>query len=46
MVDALRSWTFTGRMVPLAWNHSSDPEDIVGHINPASVKEVEGEVVA
>jgi phage head maturation protease len=30
----------------LAWNHSSKAEDIIGHINPASVKEVNGEVVA
>jgi HK97 family phage prohead protease len=46
MVEALHSWTFTGKMIPLHWNHRSDPEDIVGHINPASVKEVNGEVVA
>jgi HK97 family phage prohead protease len=33
-------------MVPLHWNHSSDPADIVGHVDPVTVREVEGEVVA
>jgi HK97 family phage prohead protease len=46
MVKALRAWTETGKVIPLAWNHSSDPEDIVGHIKPDSVEEVDGEVVA
>jgi HK97 family phage prohead protease len=46
MVEALKAWTFTGKMVPLHWNHSSDPEDIVGHVNPATVKAAGGEVVA
>lgn len=46
MVEALRSWTFTGKMIPLHWNHRSDPSDIIGHINPASAREVNGEVVA
>jgi HK97 family phage prohead protease len=43
MVDALQAWN---RPVPLDWNHSSDPEDIVGHITPAAVKAVGDEVVA
>ena len=46
MVDALKAWTFTGKMLPLAWNHSSDPEDIIGHVNPTTVKAVAGEVHA
>jgi uncharacterized protein len=46
MVEALNAWTFTGKMVPLHWNHSSEPEDIVGHVNPTSVKAVNGEVHA
>ena len=33
-------------MIPLHWNHSSEPEDIVGHVNPATVEAVDGEVVA
>jgi HK97 family phage prohead protease len=43
IVDALRKWN---RPIPLAWNHSTEAEDIFGHIDPSSVKEVEGEVVA
>jgi hypothetical protein len=46
MVSAFEGWTFSGRMTPLHWNHGSDPEDIVGHINPPSVKAVDGEVHA
>jgi HK97 family phage prohead protease len=43
MVDALQAWN---RPIPLDWNHSSDPEDIVGHITPAAVTAVGDEVVA
>lgn len=46
MVSALKAWTLTGKMVPLHWNHSSEPEDIVGHVDPATVKAVGGEVHA
>lgn len=43
MVAALSKWN---RPIPLAWNHRTDAADIFGHIDPASVKEVNGEVVA
>lgn len=43
MVVALQKWN---RPIPLAWNHSTAAEDIFGHIDPQSVKEVDGEVVA
>jgi HK97 family phage prohead protease len=46
MVSALQAWTLTGKVVPLHWNHSSDPEDIVGGVDPASVKTQGGEVLA
>jgi HK97 family phage prohead protease len=46
MVEALQAWTFTGKVIPLHWNHSSEPEDIVGNIQPPSVKAVDGEVHA
>jgi HK97 family phage prohead protease len=46
MVDALRAWAGTNKNVPLHWNHSSEPEDIVGHVDPFTVREVDGEVVA
>jgi hypothetical protein len=43
MVAALGKWN---RPIPLAWNHRTDAADIFGSIDPASVKEVSGEVVA
>jgi HK97 family phage prohead protease len=46
MVRALRSWDGTGKRVPLAWNHSGRAEDIIGHVDPASVKAENGEVIA
>jgi hypothetical protein len=46
MVDALRAWTLTNKLIPLHWDHSSAPEDIVGCIDPASVKAQGGEVLA
>jgi HK97 family phage prohead protease len=46
MVDALQAWTLTGKKIPLHWNHSPDPEDIVGHVDPETVEAVAGEVHA
>jgi HK97 family phage prohead protease len=43
MVGALRKWN---RPIPLAWNHQTDAESIFGSIDPQSVTEVYGEVVA
>jgi HK97 family phage prohead protease len=43
MVTALRKWN---RPIPLAWNHSTKPEGILGHIEPMTVRNVDGEVVA
>ena len=43
MVDALGAWP---RPIPLAWEHSTKAEDIFGHIEPATVRNVAGEVVA
>lgn len=45
MVAALQAWGTNGKMVPLAWSHLTDPEEIVGHVDPASAKAVNGEVV-
>jgi HK97 family phage prohead protease len=42
MVRALHKWN---RPVPLSWNHSTKAEDIVGHVNPQSARNVNGEVV-
>ena len=46
MVAALQAWTPSGKKIPLHWNHSSAPEDIIGHVDPQSVKAVAGEGVA
>lgn len=43
MVTALRKWN---RPVVFAWNHSTAADHIIGHIDPQSVREVRGEVVA
>jgi HK97 family phage prohead protease len=43
MVRALRKWN---RPIPLAWNHSAKAEDIFGHVDPSTVREIAGEVVA
>ena len=46
----IRDWGSAGRVIPLHWHHSSEPEDIIGHVDPASMKEsragltVQGEV--
>ena len=46
MVEALRAWIPLGKLIPLAWAHSSKAEDIIGHIDPSSPKAVDGEVHA
>jgi hypothetical protein len=43
MVAALSKWN---RPIPLAWNHRTDAADIFGTMDPASAKNVSGEVVA
>jgi hypothetical protein len=45
MVRALHRWTRTGKLIPLAWHHSTDPEDQIGHIDPSSAAAVNDEVV-
>ena len=44
--DTITAWQDMGRSVPLHWAHSPDPEDIVGSVDPASMRETdEGLVV-
>ncbi|HYN63302.1 MAG TPA: HK97 family phage prohead protease, partial [Candidatus Limnocylindrales bacterium] len=38
---SIEAWRSTGRNVPLHWNHSPDPDDIVGHIDPGSMVETD-----
>jgi HK97 family phage prohead protease len=39
MVAALKRWN---RPIPLAWNHSTDAEDIIGSVEPMTAREVAG----
>lgn len=45
MVDALRKWIPLGKRLPLSWQHSSAPEDIIGYVDPQSARVVGNEVV-
>jgi HK97 family phage prohead protease len=43
---SIEAWQHAGRTVPLHWNHSADPDDIVGSVDPRSMVETdEGLVV-
>jgi uncharacterized protein len=35
----LADWRSAGRRVPLHWDHSSEPEDIVGYVDPSDMEE-------
>jgi uncharacterized protein len=37
----LADWRSAGRMVPLHWDHSSEPEDIVGYVDPSDMEETQ-----
>jgi HK97 family phage prohead protease len=39
--ESIEAWQDTGRTVPLHWNHSADPDDIVGHVDPRSMVETD-----
>jgi HK97 family phage prohead protease len=39
--QSIEAWQDTGRTVPLHWNHSADPDDIIGHIDPRSMVETD-----
>jgi HK97 family phage prohead protease len=39
--ESIEAWQSTGRTVPLHWNHSADPDDIVGHVVPGSMVETD-----
>lgn len=44
MVNALHKWAPLGKKLPLSWNHSLAPEDIIGWIDPGTAKVVGNEV--
>jgi uncharacterized protein len=39
--DSIEAWQSAGRSVPLHWNHSSDPDDIIGFVEPGSMVETD-----
>lgn len=41
--DTIKAWRESGKQIPLHWNHSGDAEDIIGTIDPKSMKEVDGQ---
>jgi HK97 family phage prohead protease len=45
LVRALHKWVGVGKNIPLAWHHSTRPEDIIGHIDPAGARNEGGQVV-
>jgi HK97 family phage prohead protease len=46
MVNALRAWGANGKKIPFAWAHRTEPDELIGHIDPSTVKAVNGEVIA
>jgi hypothetical protein len=45
MVRGLHRWITTGKRIPLAWQHSTRAEDLIGHIEPGSAFQSGDEVV-
>jgi hypothetical protein len=45
MVAALQKWAAIPKLVPLDWNHGEGATDQIGHVDPATAKNVSGEVV-
>lgn len=37
----IANWRASGKMIPLHWDHSGDPSDIIGVVDPASVEETD-----
>lgn len=46
MVRALKRWEQTGKMIPLAWMHSTKASDQIGYVDPHTARVVGDEVVA
>ena len=36
-------WRASGKKIPVHWNHSADAKDIIGAIDPATMREIPGE---
>lgn len=46
LVNAMEKWLPLGKKIPLQWDHETDAEFIIGHIDPGTVHEEKGEVIA
>lgn len=44
MVAAFEKWASVDRKIPLTWNHSGAPEDIIGNVDPSTARVVGNEV--
>lgn len=38
----IEAWQQSGKMIPLHWEHSSRPEDIIGYLDPKAMEETKG----
>ena len=38
---SIRSWQQSGKQLPLHWNHGGDASDLIGTVDPASMREAE-----
>jgi HK97 family phage prohead protease len=39
--STITSWQASGKQIPLHWDHSGDPHDIIGTVDPSSMEETE-----
>lgn len=37
----IAAWKVSGKQIPLHWDHSGDPKDIIGVVDPSSLEEVD-----
>src|SRR4051812_24124492 len=45
MVAAIQAWNVDGKQIPLAWAHRTEPDELIGSVDPTSVKAENGEVI-
>jgi HK97 family phage prohead protease len=45
MVAAIQAWNVDGKQIPLAWAHRTEPDELIGSVDPTSVKAQNGEVI-
>lgn len=45
MVAAIQAWAGDGKQIPLAWAHRTEPDELIGSVDPTSAKAIDGEVI-